>query len=109
MQATNRTVVITGASSGIGLALAAAYLERGYNVVGNARSAERLSASLGCNLPARAAYSRRMPGLCRAGRTHMGASADVHDVRARRLLRLEPASARRRTLPPHRASRHAFG
>lgn len=42
MRAANRTVVITGASSGIGLALAEAYLERGHNVVGNARSAERL-------------------------------------------------------------------
>ncbi|MBQ5946471.1 SDR family NAD(P)-dependent oxidoreductase [Massilia sp. ST3] len=42
MQAANRTVVITGASSGIGLALAEAYLARGYNVVGNARSVERL-------------------------------------------------------------------
>ncbi|WP_250538616.1 MULTISPECIES: SDR family NAD(P)-dependent oxidoreductase [unclassified Caballeronia] len=40
-----RTAVITGASSGIGLALAAAYLERGYNVVGNARSDERLDAA----------------------------------------------------------------
>lgn len=38
----NQTVIITGASSGIGLALAAAYLERGFNVVGNARNAERL-------------------------------------------------------------------
>lgn len=37
-----RTVVITGASSGIGLALAAAYLKRGDNVVGNARTADRL-------------------------------------------------------------------
>lgn len=37
-----RTVVITGASSGIGLALTEAYLKRGDNVVGNARSAERL-------------------------------------------------------------------
>lgn len=43
MSDTQRTVVITGASSGIGLALAAAYLERGYNVVGNARSKERLN------------------------------------------------------------------
>jgi NAD(P)-dependent dehydrogenase (short-subunit alcohol dehydrogenase family) len=44
------TIVITGASSGIGLALAGAYLQRGDNVVGNARSAERLqqaAASLG--------------------------------------------------------------
>ena len=40
---TNRTVVITGASSGIGLALAAAYLQRGFNVVGNARTEDRLA------------------------------------------------------------------
>ncbi|MBT8767054.1 SDR family NAD(P)-dependent oxidoreductase [Metapseudomonas boanensis] len=39
----NRTVVITGASSGIGLGLAKAYLAQGFNVVGNARSAERLA------------------------------------------------------------------
>src|SRR4051812_43173571 len=45
MKAANRTVVITGASSGIGLALAAAYLERGDNVVGNARTIERLDAA----------------------------------------------------------------
>lgn len=42
MSNTQRTVVITGASSGIGLALASAYLKRGYNVVGNARSEKRL-------------------------------------------------------------------
>ncbi|MES2126316.1 MAG: SDR family NAD(P)-dependent oxidoreductase [Pseudomonadota bacterium] len=41
----NKTVIITGASSGIGLAIAAAYLERGYNVVGNARTRERLEAA----------------------------------------------------------------
>lgn len=38
----NRTVVITGASSGIGFGLAKAFLALGFNVVGNARSAERL-------------------------------------------------------------------
>lgn len=39
------TVVITGASSGIGLGLAEAYLERGFNVVANARTDERLAAA----------------------------------------------------------------
>lgn len=38
----NRTVVITGASSGIGFGLAKTFLAQGFNVVGNARSAERL-------------------------------------------------------------------
>jgi len=42
MSAANLTVVISGASSGIGLALAEAYLKRGANVVGNARTRERL-------------------------------------------------------------------
>lgn len=37
-----KTVVITGASSGIGYALAEAYLAKGYNVVGNARTSARL-------------------------------------------------------------------
>jgi len=41
----NKTVVITGASSGIGFALAQAYLRRGDNVVGNARSREGLEAA----------------------------------------------------------------
>lgn len=38
----SKTVIVTGASSGIGFAIAKAYLERGYNVVGNARSLDRL-------------------------------------------------------------------
>ena len=45
MQRTQRTVVITGASSGIGYALAKAYLERGDNVVGNGRTQDRLDAA----------------------------------------------------------------
>ena len=47
----SKTVIVTGASSGIGFAIAAAYLARGYNVVANARTdadlaeaAERLGA-----------------------------------------------------------------
>lgn len=39
----NKTVVITGASSGIGLGLAKAFLASGFNVVGNARSEARLA------------------------------------------------------------------
>lgn len=37
-----KTVIVTGASSGIGFAIAEAYLKRGYNVVGNARTLGRL-------------------------------------------------------------------
>lgn len=40
-----KTVIVTGASSGIGFAVAEAYLKRGYNVVGNARTIERLKAA----------------------------------------------------------------
>lgn len=40
-----KTVIVTGASSGLGFAIAQAYLARGYNVVGNARSSERLQAA----------------------------------------------------------------
>jgi NAD(P)-dependent dehydrogenase (short-subunit alcohol dehydrogenase family) len=51
MNASPRTVIVTGASSGIGFAIAKAYLARGDNVVGNARTMERLQAAadkLGC-------------------------------------------------------------
>lgn len=37
-----KTVIVTGASSGIGLGLAEAYLKKGCNVVANARTKERL-------------------------------------------------------------------
>jgi len=39
------TVIITGATSGIGLGLAEAFLKAGYNVVGTSRSTERLQAT----------------------------------------------------------------
>ena len=38
----SKTVIVTGASSGLGFAIARAYLARGYNVVGNARTQARL-------------------------------------------------------------------
>ena len=41
------TVIVTGASSGIGLAISRTLLERGDNVVGNARTMERLEAAAG--------------------------------------------------------------
>jgi len=37
-----KTVIVTGASSGIGFGIAEAYLKRGYNVVGNARTQDSL-------------------------------------------------------------------
>jgi NAD(P)-dependent dehydrogenase (short-subunit alcohol dehydrogenase family) len=42
METKTKTAIVTGASSGIGLALARAFLERGYAVVGNARTLSRL-------------------------------------------------------------------
>ncbi|WP_460423897.1 SDR family NAD(P)-dependent oxidoreductase [Pseudomonas sp. ZL2] len=39
---TAKTVIVTGASSGLGFAIAKGYLERGDNVVGNARTLARL-------------------------------------------------------------------
>ncbi len=43
MSDSNRTIVITGASSGIGLGVARAYVERGGNVVLNGRNEEKLA------------------------------------------------------------------
>jgi NAD(P)-dependent dehydrogenase (short-subunit alcohol dehydrogenase family) len=45
MSKSAKTAVITGASSGIGLGLAEAFLKEGYNVVGTGRSAERLQSA----------------------------------------------------------------
>ena len=42
-QRKTKTVIVTGASSGIGLALARSLLKRGDNVVGNSRTVERLA------------------------------------------------------------------
>lgn len=41
----SKTVIVTGASSGIGFAIARAYLRRGDNVVANARTLDRLRAA----------------------------------------------------------------
>ena len=40
---TTKTVLITGASSGIGLDVARGFLERGSNIVMNARNSEKLA------------------------------------------------------------------
>ncbi|VVE35434.1 Dihydroanticapsin 7-dehydrogenase [Pandoraea eparura] len=45
MSKSERTVIITGASSGIGLGLAEAFLKDGFNVVGTGRSSARLDAA----------------------------------------------------------------
>lgn len=45
MNNADNTIVITGATSGIGLDLADAFLREGYNVVGTGRSQERLEAA----------------------------------------------------------------
>jgi NAD(P)-dependent dehydrogenase (short-subunit alcohol dehydrogenase family) len=41
MASTQKTVIVTGASQGIGAAVVRAFLERGYNVVGTSRSATK--------------------------------------------------------------------
>src|SRR5580658_6562170 len=43
MARTQQTVIVTGASQGIGAAVVRAFLERGYNVVGTSRSATKSS------------------------------------------------------------------
>lgn len=40
-----KTAIVTGASSGLGFAIAKAFLEHGYNVVANARSKQRLKSA----------------------------------------------------------------
>lgn len=47
MSNSKRTVIITGATSGIGLGLAQAFLQDGYNVVGTGRSSARLEQTAG--------------------------------------------------------------
>jgi NAD(P)-dependent dehydrogenase (short-subunit alcohol dehydrogenase family) len=41
MASTQKTVILTGASQGIGAAVVRAFLERGYNVVGTSRNATK--------------------------------------------------------------------
>ncbi len=75
MKLTDRTILITGASSGIGLELAKRLLERGNIVIGTGRSQERLDAA-----------KRGLPGLhvlCR----------DVSDPDAIRALHAEVVAA----------------
>jgi len=43
MATKQKTVVVTGASQGIGAAIATLFLERGYNVVANSRNISRQS------------------------------------------------------------------
>jgi NAD(P)-dependent dehydrogenase (short-subunit alcohol dehydrogenase family) len=47
MQVDTKTAIVTGASSGIGLALAEAFLDRGYVVIGGARTQSRLKKAQG--------------------------------------------------------------
>src|ERR1700759_788727 len=49
-----------------------------------------------------------LPGMRGTRREYLGTPANVPDVWARRMLRLEPAPARQRALPQDRPSRHAL-
>ena len=48
--ASNRTVIVTGASQGIGAAVVQAFLDRGYNVVGTSRSVSKAGFAASPNL-----------------------------------------------------------
>jgi NAD(P)-dependent dehydrogenase (short-subunit alcohol dehydrogenase family) len=50
MASNQKTVIVTGASQGIGAAVVKAFLERGYNVVGTSRSASKAAFALSPNL-----------------------------------------------------------
>lgn len=69
MHPTAKTAIVTGASSGIGLAIAEAFLDRGYHVLGNARSAMRLEQV-----------------AARLGPRFIGVAGDIADPATARLL-----------------------
>ena len=48
--ASNKTVIVTGASQGIGAALVQAFLDRGYNVVASSRSVSKAGVTPSPNL-----------------------------------------------------------
>ncbi|MFP3550863.1 SDR family oxidoreductase [Paraburkholderia sp. SIMBA_049] len=52
----NKTAIVTAVSNGIGFAIANAYLRRGYNVVGNAHTPERLRVAARLGNPDRFAF-----------------------------------------------------
>ena len=49
MASTKKTVIVTGASQGIGAAVVKAFLERGYNVVGTSRNATKSAELKACD------------------------------------------------------------
>ncbi|QGN34792.1 SDR family NAD(P)-dependent oxidoreductase [Microlunatus sp. Gsoil 973] len=125
----NRTWLITGASSGLGLALAAAALQAGEQVVGTARRAERFDAlrkEYGDRLLAiehdvrdtataadvvrrgLAAYGRIDVLVNNAGVGQVGAAEEVTDAELRDMLDQHlfgPAAYARAVLPQMRANR----